>query len=74
MFYVFILFVYLSISGDRFRSMIDDAWWTGVLELQEPLSLAFADSLFQCFNVRWDNGEKEKMSPWDLEPYGEDDG
>lgn len=24
-----------------------------------------------CYEVRWDNGEYEKMSPWDLEPINE---
>ncbi|XP_064412563.1 PH-interacting protein [Latimeria chalumnae] len=53
--------------GDRFRSVIDDAWWFGTIESQEPLQLEYPDSLFQCFNVCWDNGDTEKMSPWDME-------
>uniref|UniRef100_T1J4N0 Bromo domain-containing protein n=1 Tax=Strigamia maritima TaxID=126957 RepID=T1J4N0_STRMM len=54
-------------ADDQFRSMIDDAWWTGTIESQEPFQEEYPDSMFQCFNVRWDNGEREKMSPWDLE-------
>ncbi|XP_013385977.1 bromodomain and WD repeat-containing protein 3 [Lingula anatina] len=54
--------------GDRFRSMIDDAWWMGIILSQEPFQSQYPDSMFQCFNVKWDNGELEKMSPWDLEP------
>ncbi|CAI9561270.1 unnamed protein product [Staurois parvus] len=53
--------------GDRFRSVIDDAWWFGTIESQEPLQSAYSDSLFQCYNVCWDNGDAEKMSPWDME-------
>ncbi|XP_029451437.1 PH-interacting protein isoform X2 [Rhinatrema bivittatum] len=53
--------------GDRFRSVIDDAWWFGTIESQEPLQLVYPDSLFQCYNVCWDNGDTEKMSPWDME-------
>ncbi|XP_030054921.1 PH-interacting protein [Microcaecilia unicolor] len=53
--------------GDRFRSVIDDAWWFGTIESQEPLQSAYPDSLFQCYNVCWDNGDTEKMSPWDME-------
>ncbi|EAW48717.1 pleckstrin homology domain interacting protein, isoform CRA_a [Homo sapiens] len=53
--------------GDRFRSVIDDAWWFGTIESQEPLQLEYPDSLFQCYNVCWDNGDTEKMSPWDME-------
>lgn len=81
----------------RFRSIIDDAWWFGLVEDQEPLQLEYPDSLFQCFAVkyvcsgfitfceifmfqfmdllyftRWDNGECEKMSPWDMEPIPEE--
>ncbi|KAI1241125.1 PH-interacting protein, partial [Lamprotornis superbus] len=48
--------------GDRFRSVIDDAWWFGTIESQEPLQPDYPDSLFH-----WDNGDTEKMSPWDME-------
>ncbi|ELT96425.1 hypothetical protein CAPTEDRAFT_122519 [Capitella teleta] len=57
--------------GDRFRSLIDDAWWIGEIVTQEPFSEEYPDSQFQCFNVKWDTGEHEKMSPWDLEPIDE---
>ncbi|KAJ3605895.1 hypothetical protein NHX12_027938, partial [Muraenolepis orangiensis] len=53
---------------DRFRSVIDDAWWFGTIESQEPFQSEYPDSLFQCYNVCWDNGDTEKMSPWDMEP------
>ncbi|XP_069390311.1 bromodomain and WD repeat-containing protein 3 isoform X3 [Paralichthys olivaceus] len=53
---------------DRFRSVIDDAWWFGTIECQEPYQHEYPDSLFQCFKVSWDNGENEKLSPWDVEP------
>ncbi|XP_049806710.1 PH-interacting protein [Schistocerca nitens] len=58
--------------GDRFRCMIDDSWWMGVIESQSPLEQEFPDSHFMCYKVRWDNGEYEHMSPWDLEPINED--
>ncbi|KAL8619065.1 hypothetical protein ACOMHN_020763 [Nucella lapillus] len=57
--------------GDRFRSMIDDQWWMGKIEGQSPLKNMFPDSMFQCFNVQWDNGEFERLSPWDMEPVNE---
>ncbi|XP_073445803.1 PH-interacting protein isoform X2 [Dendrobates tinctorius] len=53
--------------GLRFRSVIDDAWWFGTIESQEPLQEDYPDSLFQCYNVCWDNGDTEKMSLWDME-------
>lgn len=37
--------------GDRFRSVIDDAWWFGTIESQEPYQPQYPDSLFQCYNV-----------------------
>lgn len=54
--------------GDRFRCMIDDSWWTGCIESRTALSPEFPGSLFMCFRTRWDNGEFEAMSPWDMEP------
>ncbi|XP_063757766.1 PH-interacting protein isoform X2 [Eleginops maclovinus] len=59
--------------GDRFRSVIDDAWWFGTIESQEPFQPQYPDSLFQCYNVCWDNGDTEKMSPWDMEPIPDDE-
>lgn len=57
--------------GDRFRCMIDDGWWMGAIETRTALSSEFPQSLFMCFHVRWDNGEFEYMSPWDMEPVDE---
>uniref|UniRef100_A0AAY4C4D8 Bromo domain-containing protein n=1 Tax=Denticeps clupeoides TaxID=299321 RepID=A0AAY4C4D8_9TELE len=60
--------------GDRFRSVIDDAWWFGTIESQEPFQTQYPDSLFQCYCVlhHWDNGDTEKMSPWDMEEIPND--
>ncbi|XP_063794477.1 bromodomain and WD repeat-containing protein 3 isoform X4 [Pseudophryne corroboree] len=58
--------------GDRFRSIIDDAWWFGTVESQQPFQMEYPDSLFQCYSVHWDNNERENMSPWDMEPIPED--
>lgn len=58
--------------NDRFRSVIDDAWWFGTIVCQEPYQLQYPDSHFQCFKVKWDNGETEKLSPWDVEAIPED--
>ncbi|XP_044298191.1 bromodomain and WD repeat-containing protein 1 isoform X3 [Varanus komodoensis] len=56
---------------DRFRSIIDDAWWFGTVLSQEPYQLQYPDSPFQCYSVKWDNGETERLSPWDMEPIPE---
>ncbi|XP_066478380.1 bromodomain and WD repeat-containing protein 1 isoform X2 [Tiliqua scincoides] len=52
---------------DRFRSIIDDAWWFGTVLSQEPFQPQYPDSPFQCYSVKWDNGETERLSPWDME-------
>ncbi|XP_066495961.1 bromodomain and WD repeat-containing protein 3 isoform X2 [Tiliqua scincoides] len=57
--------------GDRFRSIIDDAWWFGTVESQQPFQTEYPDSSFQCYSVHWDNNEREKMSPWDMEQIPE---
>ncbi|XP_063161419.1 bromodomain and WD repeat-containing protein 1 [Candoia aspera] len=56
---------------DRFRSIIDDAWWFGTVLSQEPYQPQYPDSPFQCYSVKWDNGETERLSPWDMEPIPE---
>ncbi|XP_062982693.1 bromodomain and WD repeat-containing protein 1 isoform X3 [Elgaria multicarinata webbii] len=56
---------------DRFRSIIDDAWWFGTVLSQEPYQSQYPDSPFQCYSVKWDNGETERLSPWDMEPIPE---
>ncbi|XP_045621318.2 bromodomain and WD repeat-containing protein 3 isoform X2 [Procambarus clarkii] len=53
--------------GDRFRCIIDDAWWLGTVESQESHLPEFQDSMFMCYRVLWDNGERERLSPWDME-------
>lgn len=58
--------------ADRFRCMIGDGWWMGQIESRHALSADFPDSFFMCFRVRWDNGEYEYMSPWDMEPIDEE--
>lgn len=58
-------------EGNRFRSVIDDDWWTGQIMSVQPLSEDFPDSYFMCFTIKWDSGELEFMSPWDLEPVDE---
>uniref|UniRef100_A0A2K6FCR5 Bromodomain and WD repeat domain containing 3 n=1 Tax=Propithecus coquereli TaxID=379532 RepID=A0A2K6FCR5_PROCO len=38
--------------GDRFRSIIDDAWWFGTVESQQPFQPEYPDSSFQCYSVQ----------------------
>lgn len=43
--------------------MIDDSWWFGTIKARDSVK-----NHFQVLQVLWDNGEEERMSPWDLEP------
>jgi len=54
--------------GDRFRCAIEDYWWTGTIIRKNQFQEEFPNSLFHSLEVRWDTGEKERMSPWDMEP------
>ena len=55
-------------SKDRFRCIIDDVWWIGVIDSKKPFQDEHPESQFQSLKISWDNGEAELMSPWDLEP------
>lgn len=50
--------------GDEFRSIIDDKWWFGTIE---KVKESEPESKFQCFDVLWASGDRESLSPWDLE-------
>ncbi|CAH0552741.1 unnamed protein product [Brassicogethes aeneus] len=54
--------------GDKFRCMIDDGWWIGEIIDKSPASDLFPNSSFLCYGIKWQNGEQERMSPWDFEP------
>lgn len=62
----------MCINFCRFRCIIDDCWWLGEIVSQSALSVEYTDSPFMCYEIRWDNGEFERMSPWDLEPINEE--
>lgn len=55
-------------EGDGFRCMIDDGWWIGEIVAKSTASEDFPNSPFLCYEIKWDNGELERMSPWDMEP------
>lgn len=71
-------------QGDRFRCVIDDCWWTGEVVENCAADECDADERdadesapgywerqakhYLSIVVRWDNGEHDRLSPWDLEP------
>ena len=58
-------------NGDRIRCQIDDCWWKGTVQKVVHHDAA-KKSPFLSIYVNWDNGEKEYLSPWDLEAVDED--
>ncbi|MCP9257230.1 hypothetical protein DINM_000465 [Dirofilaria immitis] len=46
--------------GTRIEIILDNHWWTGTIDKKK--------SNWYCLTVRWDTGEDEKMSPWDVQP------
>lgn len=56
---------------DRFRYMVNDAWRIGQITARAPYSGDFSDSQFLCFQIRWDNGETDRISPWAIERIDE---
>ncbi|KAM3714987.1 Bromodomain and WD repeat-containing protein, partial [Dirofilaria immitis] len=44
-------------------------WWTGTIDKKEVHDEEnYPRSNWYCLTVRWDTGEDEKMSPWDVQP------
>lgn len=41
-------------AGDHFRCIIDDLWWEGQVEVQEPYHQDCANSMFLCYRIRYD--------------------
>ena len=60
-------------SGDRIRCQIDDCWWKGTVQKIVHHDAA-KKSPFLSIHVAWDNGEKEFLSPWDLEALDNESG
>ena len=55
-------------KGDRIRCQIDDKWWKGTVHKGQGGDMPEFLSIF----VHWDNGDKEYLSPWDLETLDDD--
>ncbi|TRY75830.1 hypothetical protein TCAL_08567 [Tigriopus californicus] len=58
-------------NGDRIRCQIDDCWWKGTVQKVEYHDVN-KRSPFLSIYCHWDNGEKEFLSPWDIEALDAD--
>lgn len=56
----------------RFRCLIGNEWWIGTIEQNRPKDPQFPNSHYLCYQVKWDNGEPEQMSPWDMDTIPDD--
>ncbi|VDK43871.1 unnamed protein product [Anisakis simplex] len=55
--------------GDRIETILDNHWWTGTVDKKEAHDEeSYPRSNWYCLTVKWDTGEDEKMSPWDVQP------
>lgn len=55
--------------GDRIETILDNHWWTGTVDKKEAHDEEnYPRSNWCCLTVKWDTGEDEKMSPWDVQP------
>ncbi|VDN05546.1 unnamed protein product [Thelazia callipaeda] len=55
--------------GTRIETILDNHWWTGTIDKKEVHDEEnYPRSNWYCLTVRWDTGEDEKMSPWDVQP------
>ena len=40
---------------------------------RKPLQEEYPSSHWQCFQVKWDDGATDQLSPWDMEPLSQDE-
>ncbi|RWS27480.1 bromodomain and WD repeat-containing protein 3-like protein [Leptotrombidium deliense] len=52
--------------GDRFRTLLNQAWWLGTITKYTASFAGNIQSWFHCFEVTYDTGDSELLSPWDL--------
>jgi hypothetical protein len=58
---------FFLLLGEHFRCFIDVTWWPVTIINHEAFDLRHENSPFQCYIIRWDNGEnEERLSPWDI--------
>jgi bromodomain and WD repeat domain-containing protein 1/3 len=52
--------------NSEFRSLWKKSWWIGVIENRSIFNRKYPQSLFKCFEVKWNTNETGRLSPWDL--------
>lgn len=53
-------------EGSEFRSLWKKSWWTGRITGQSAFDPQYPDSPFKRYQIKWDTGEKGRLSSWDL--------
>lgn len=55
-------------SNDEFRSLWKKSWWIGIIVNKSIFNQKYPNSLFKCFEIKWNTNESGRLSPWDLFP------
>ncbi|CAG2109443.1 unnamed protein product [Medioppia subpectinata] len=56
-------------TGSKFKSLIRTkriTWWMGAIKRRSAFKHRYPDSLYKCFEVVWNNGDKGRLSPWEM--------
>ncbi|GMT28915.1 hypothetical protein PFISCL1PPCAC_20212, partial [Pristionchus fissidentatus] len=51
--------------GDEIEAAMEDQWWTGIVENMNK-NETYPNARWQSIGVRWENGDDEGLSPWDV--------
>jgi hypothetical protein len=53
-------------ANTKFHSFIDGSWWSGNVLERRAVSVDYPNSHWLCYNVQWEDGNVESISPWDM--------
>ena len=48
---------------------MDNKWWTGIVESRELNQVGYSECQYNSIVIKWDNGDEDHISPWDIQPY-----
>ncbi|CAD6184954.1 unnamed protein product [Caenorhabditis auriculariae] len=54
-------------EGAGIEAIIEGKWWTGTVDAVTSSSDEFPDSSWYSVKIKWDTGEDDTLSPWDLQ-------
>ncbi|CAG2175400.1 unnamed protein product [Oppiella nova] len=57
--------------GMRFKSICRNSWWMGTVDKRSVFNHKYPDSLFKCYEVVFNSGERQRLSPWEVFDVGD---